>query len=173
MNPSSPIGVGLALAAMPRFSVAKRHVGKRRPYISSHRYGSVVSNRRSTFQRAFTLVEVLAALLLMAIIIPVAMDGMSVASRAGLLGQRKAAAMRVAERVLNGLIVEGETQGSTSGNTSEGDINYPWAMKSETWAEDAMLHLTVTVTFSVQGNNYDVSVSTLIAPPSSSSTTTL
>ncbi|MSU48511.1 MAG: type II secretion system protein [Opitutus sp.] len=132
-----------------------------------------LGSNRSTFQRAFTLVEVLASLLLMAIIIPVAMDGMSVASRAGILGQRKAAAMRVAERVLNGLIVEGETQGSTSGNTSEGDINYPWAMKSETWAEDAMLHLTVTVTFSVQGNNYDVSVSTLIAPPSSTSTTGL
>jgi prepilin-type N-terminal cleavage/methylation domain-containing protein len=129
-------------------------------------------NRRFGSPRAFTLVEVLAALLLMAIIIPVAMDGMSVASRAGVLGQRKAAAMRVAERVLNSLIIEGETQqGSNSGNTLDGDINYPWTMKSETWSEDAMLHLTVTVTFSVQGNNYDVSASTLLAPASSTSTT--
>jgi prepilin-type N-terminal cleavage/methylation domain-containing protein len=117
--------------------------------------------------RAFTLVEVLASLLLMAIIIPVAMEGMSVASRAGVLGQRKAAAMRVAERVLNELIVQGDTQNSTaSGNALDGDANYPWTLRSETWSEDAMTHLTVTVTFTVQGNQYDVSASTLLAPTS-------
>jgi prepilin-type N-terminal cleavage/methylation domain-containing protein len=116
--------------------------------------------------RAFTLIEVLASLLLMAIIIPVAMEGMSVASRAGILGQRKAAAMRVAERVLNELIVENETQhGSSSGSTLEGDTNYPWTMRSETWSEGSMLQLTVTVTFTVQGNAYEVSTSTLLTQP--------
>src|SRR5688572_15693618 len=86
------------------------------------------TSSRSVTHRAFTLIEVLASLLLMAIIIPVAMEGMSVASRAGILGQRKAAAMRVAERVLNELIVEGETQhASSSGNTLDGDTNYPWS----------------------------------------------
>src|SRR4051812_4984864 len=111
----------------------------------------------------FTLVEVLAALLMMAIIIPVAMEGMSVASRAGMLGTRKAAAMRITERVLNELIIENQTeQATTSGNVVDGDTNYPWSMKSETWSEDPMLHLTVTVTFTVQGNNYDVSASTLL-----------
>ena len=114
---------------------------------------------------AFTLVEVLASLLLMAIIIPVAMEGMSVASRAGVLGQRKAAAMRVAERVLNELIVQGDTQNSTaSGNALDGDTNYPWTLRSETWSEDSMTHLTVTVTFTVQGSQYDISASTLLAP---------
>jgi len=122
-------------------------------------------------RRGFTLVEVLAALLLMAIIIPVAMDGMSVASRAGILGQRKAAAMRVAELVLNELIVEGNTQqASSSGNTAAGDTHYPWTMRSETWAEDAMMQMTVTVTFLVQGNPYEVSATTLLAPPSTTTT---
>lgn len=122
-------------------------------------------------RRGFTLVEVLAALLLMAIIIPVAMDGMSVASRAGILGQRKAAAMRVAELVLNELIVEGNTQQvSSSGNTAAGDTHYPWTMRSETWAEDAMMQMTVTVTFLVQGNPYEVSATTLLAPPSTTTT---
>ena len=137
------------------------------------RFSSVgVRPVRGKARRAFTLVEVLAALLMMAIVIPVTMEGMSVASRAGVLGQRKAAAMRVAERVLNELIVEGETQQTTSsGSIADGDITYPWAMRSETWSEDAMLHMTVTVTFTVQGNNYDVSASTLIAPASSATTT--
>ncbi len=124
---------------------------------------------RSARRRAFTLVEVLAALLLMAIIIPVATEGMAVASRAGVTGQRKSTAMRIAESVLNELIVQGEAQqGTASGNRVEGEINYPWTMKSETWSEDAMLHMTVTVTFTVQGSNYDVSASTLIAPASTS-----
>jgi prepilin-type N-terminal cleavage/methylation domain-containing protein len=123
---------------------------------------------RSSFSRGFTLAEILAALMLMAIIIPVAMEGMSVASRIGVLGQRKAAAMRVAERVLNELIIEGQTQQtSASGTTAEGETNYPWTMRSQTWSEDAMLEMTVTVTFTVQGNEYDVSTSTLIAPGAS------
>jgi prepilin-type N-terminal cleavage/methylation domain-containing protein len=124
-----------------------------------------LGSSRSTFTRGFTLAEVLAALMLMAIIIPVAMEGMSVASRVGVLGQRKAAAMRVAERIVNELIVEGQTQQtSASGTTADGEINYPWTMRSQTWSEDAMLELTVTVTFTVQGNEYDVSASTLVAP---------
>lgn len=133
--------------------------------------GGAIASRRAA-ARAFTLVEVLAALLMMAIIIPVAMQGMSVASRAGLLGQRKAAAMRIADRVLNELIVEGQTaQNSSSGTVAEGDTNYPWTMRSENWSEDQMTQLTVTVTFTVQGNDYDVSASTLIVPPGSTTMT--
>jgi type II secretory pathway pseudopilin PulG len=112
-------------------------------------------------------VEILAALLMMAIIIPVAMEGMSIATRAGIMGQRKATAMRVAERVLNELLVEGETnRASTSGSTVDGDQTYPWTMRSENWPEDPMMQVTVTVTFTVQGNEYTVDLTTLI-PPSS------
>ena len=105
---------------------------------------------------------------MMAIVIPVAMEGMSVASRVGVLGQRKAAAMRVAERLLNELVIENQLQqNSSSGTTADGDTSYPWTMRSEAWSEDAMLQLTVTVNFVVRGNTYDVSVSTLVpaTPP--------
>jgi len=108
-------------------------------------------------------VEVLASLLLMAIVVPVAMEGMSIASRAGLLGQRKATAMRVAERVLNELLVENQLmQNSSSGTAHDGDTSYPWTMRTENWPEDAMQQLTVTVTFVVQGNPYEVSLTTLL-----------
>jgi prepilin-type N-terminal cleavage/methylation domain-containing protein len=125
--------------------------------------------RRSTQtfrkRRGFTLVEVLAALLFMAIIIPVAMHGMSVASRAGILGQRKVAAMRVAERVLDEMLVTGQiNSGSSNGTTVEGDTSYPWTLSSQTWSEDSLTELTVTVSFELQGNTYDVSVSTLYDP---------
>jgi type II secretion system protein I len=116
-------------------------------------------------RRGFTLVEVLAALLMMAIVIPVAMEALSVSSRVGVLGQRKAAAMRVAERLLSELIVEGQTQQATSSGTLvEGDLTYPWTSRVENWPEDALQQLTVTVQFSVQGGLFDVSASTLVPP---------
>ena len=54
---------------------------------------------------AFTLAEVLAALAFMAIVIPVAIQGLRIANLAGQVGQRKAAAGRIAERVLNEWII--------------------------------------------------------------------
>jgi len=110
-------------------------------------------------------VEVLAAMLVMAIVIPVAMEGMSIASRAGIAGVRKATAMRVAERVLNEQFVTGQLiQNTASGSVVEGDTTYPWSLDSVTWPQDAMTQITVTVTFTVQGTDYHVSVSTLFDP---------
>ena len=121
--------------------------------------------RTEGFRRAFTLVEVLAALLVMAIVIPVAMQGMSVASRAGILGGRKAAAMRVAERVLNEQFITGQlNQNTASGSITEGDTTYPWTIQSATWPQDAMTQVTVHVTFTVQGKDYEVTASTLFDP---------
>ncbi|MBI5693577.1 MAG: type II secretion system protein [Verrucomicrobia bacterium] len=114
-------------------------------------------------RRAFTLVEVLASLLMMAIIVPVAMEGMGIASRAGILGQRKVAALRIAERVIQESIIEAQTQQSTSsGVLAEGDTSYPWTLRIENWPEDAMQQITVSVTFTVQGNPYEVSLTTLL-----------
>ena len=123
-------------------------------------------------RRGFTLAEVLAALLFMAIVIPVTMEGMSVASRAGILGQRKAAAMRVAERLLNEMIVTGQvTSNAASGSTIDGDTTYPWTMRSEPWSADAMTEVTVRVSFIVQGGTFDVSASTLFDPTNAATTT--
>lgn len=123
--------------------------------------------------RAFTLAEVLAALLFMAILIPVAMHGVSVASRAGTLGQRKAAAMRIAERVLDEQIVSGQIAAATPyGSVVDGDTTYPWTMTSEPWTEDSMTVLTVRVSFDVQGSTFEVAASTLYDPTATGTTTT-
>lgn len=118
--------------------------------------------------RGFTLAEVLAALLFMAVLIPVTMHGVSVASRAGTLGQRKSTAMRIAERVLDEQIISGQMATATPyGTIVEGDISYSWTMKTEPWPEDILIMMnvvTVRVEFMVQGNTYDVAVSTLYDP---------
>ncbi len=113
----------------------------------------------------FTLAEVLAALLLMAIVIPVAVQALQVASRAGEVGQRKAAAARIAERVLEELVVERRwQQSSQNGTIQEGLQEYRWLMRLEPWSEGDLSLLTVQVTYPVQGQEYDVRLSTLVDP---------
>ena len=111
----------------------------------------------------FTLAEVLAALVFMAIVIPVAVQALRVANLAGQVGLRKAAAARVAERVLNESIITTQMQGlSQNGVVEEGQQQYRWTIRSEPWRYDAMLLLTIEVIFTVQGQKYDVRLSTLV-----------
>jgi type II secretion system protein I len=112
----------------------------------------------------FTLVEVLAALLFMAIVIPVAVQGLHIASRAGSVSERKAVAARLAENKLNELIVTGQWQSAAQkGTIQEGLQSYSWQLQTEPWAEDsAMRVVTVHVNVPVQGQDYDVHVSTLV-----------
>ena len=112
---------------------------------------------------AFTLVEVLAALTLMAIVIPVAVDAMRLANLAGQVGQRKAVAGRIAEGVLNESIVTGQLRGATqNGVIQEGAQQYQWSIRSEPWSQDAMRLVTVQVRYPVQGRDYEVRLSTLV-----------
>src|SRR5262245_51709924 len=105
----------------------------------------------------FTLAEVLAALVFMSIVIPVTVQAVRVASQAGLVGERKAAAARVAERMLNELLVTGALQQTTrTGTIEEGDRTYKWTMRSEPWGQDSMNLVTVQVIYSVQGRDYDM-----------------
>ncbi len=116
----------------------------------------------------FTLAEVLAALLFLAIVIPVAAQGLRVASMAGEVGQRKMIAARIGNKVLNELKVTGQLQNTgQTGMVQERGVSFHWAIKNQPWSEDNLSQMTVatvTVTFQAQGNNYDVHLSTLVAP---------
>ena len=99
----------------------------------------------------------------MAIVIPVAVQGLRVASLAGQVGQRRAVAGRIAERVLNEFSATGQAQdGGQNGLVLEGMQQYRWALLTQPWPEDAMQLVTVQVTFPVQGQDYDVRLSTLV-----------
>jgi type II secretory pathway pseudopilin PulG len=126
-------------------------------------------NRRSASRNAanaFTLAEVLAALLFMAIVIPVAMQGLRISSRAGALAERKREAGRVAERVLNeSIVMTNWNKSALSGTIIEGDRDYRWSLRSESWTASAMQLLSVQVTFPVQGEDHTVELTTLANPP--------
>ncbi|HZM02678.1 MAG TPA: hypothetical protein VFC44_06615 [Candidatus Saccharimonadales bacterium] len=116
---------------------------------------------------AFTLAEVLAAMLFMAIVIPVAVQGLRVASLAGEVGQRKMIATRIGNKVLNELKVMGQLQSTgQSGVVQESGLSYKWSLRSELWTEDTLTPMnliTLIVAYRAQGKNYDVRLSTLMA----------
>ncbi len=124
--------------------------------------------RTTNHQSAFTLAEVLAALLFMAIVIPVALEGMHVASRAGSVAVRKREAARVAERILNESLVttNWNNGGSQVGAVVEGIRQFQWTLRNEPWNVDqntsTMRLLSVEVTYAAQGQNYSVRLSTLV-----------
>lgn len=93
--------------------------------------------RESPRLAAFTLAEVLAALLFMAIVIPVAVQGLQIANRAGEVAQRKSQAARIAERVLNeNIVTTNWTQSSQAGTVYEGTREFRWTLHSEPWTQN-------------------------------------
>ena len=119
-------------------------------------------------QSGFTLAEVLAALVFMAIVIPVALQGLRIASLAGEVAVRKGEARRVAERVLNeSIITTNWTRSGLSVTLYEGAHQFRWLLRNEPWNQEPIRQLFVQVNFSVQGKNYDLHLSTLVdnSPP--------
>ena len=106
----------------------------------------------------------MAALLFMAIVIPVAIQGLHIANLAGEVGQRKAVAARIGERVLNELKVTGRLLNTAQiGVVLEGPTEYRWSLRAAPWTEAAMQLVTVQVNFPVEDRDYDVRLSTLVS----------
>ena len=115
---------------------------------------------------AFTLAEVLAALVFMAILIPVALEGLSIASRAGVVAARKSEAALVAERILNESVVTTNWNATVqNGIVRQGIRDFRWTLRNDPWDKDpnqnAIRLLSVEVTFAAQGRDYSVRMSTL------------
>ena len=117
-------------------------------------------------QAGFTLAEVVAAMLFMAIVIPVAIGALRIAGAAGEVSMRKAVAIRVANRVLEEVVVTGQMAANTqNGVVEDGAVEYRWSLRSQPWQGDVqypMTMLTVQVTFPIQGQDQNIRVSTLV-----------
>ena len=152
----------------------------------------VAFGKRQRPAAAFTLAEVLAALLFMAIVIPVAVQALQIASLAGEVSRRKNEAVRVAERVLNeSLVTTNWYQSNQRGIAYEGLREFQWTLSTEFWDQNntnrlpsanmgqlganrplvdqfalsqlPMNLLTVEVSFPVRGRDYSVRLSTLVS----------
>ncbi len=124
----------------------------------------------------FTLAEVLAALALMAIVVPVAIHGLRVASLAGEVAQRKSLAARLGDRLLTENIVAHQwNQTVQTGVENQGPYQFRWTIRNNPWNgasraavngssinASAIHELSADVAFTVQNQNHLVHLSTLI-----------
>jgi hypothetical protein len=132
--------------------------------------------RNDNNRAAFTLAEVLASLVFLAILIPVALEGLNIASRAGEVAARKSEAALVAESILNETVVTTNwNQSVQSGTVKQGLREFRWTIRNEPWNQDpaatTMRQLTAEVSYSVQGIPQSVRLSTLVdsSPPATQS----
>ena len=127
------------------------------------KFSTPAANRRGR-EAGFTLAEVLAALFFMALVIPVAVEALHIASVAGSMAQRKDEASRVAQQVLNENVLTGNWSQTTQGTTRRNGHDFPWRLRNETWQRDAMQLVTIEVTFSAGDRSGSVRLSTLVNP---------
>ena len=132
--------------------------------LRTNRLGQAGAGRHTA---AFTLAEVLAALLFMAIVIPAAVEGLHIASRAGTVAERKGEAARVAQRLLTeSLVTTNWNQSVLSGTLVEGRRQFRWTMHNDPWNRDpnqnVIRQLSVEVIFTAQNRDYSVRLSTLV-----------
>ena len=164
---STPVPVcapAFGVRGIPPLSRAA-HPPKRGNTPHSKPFATSGAPKRST--AGFTLAEVLAALLFMAIVIPAAIEGMHIASLAGIVAERKGGAARVAQRLLaECLVTTNWNQSVQSGTLTEGLRQFKWTMHNDPWNQDPnqnlIRQLSVEVKFAAQNRDYSVRMSTLV-----------
>lgn len=122
-------------------------------------------------QKGFTLVEVLAAIMLIAIVLPAVMKGISVAlSIAGTVRMRTEA-VGLAQEKINEITTTGDWQSDSSGDFSPDHPEYQWSSNATTWDGDeegtGIEILQVHVTWMQRGQQQEVVLSTLMRVPTS------
>ncbi len=130
----------------------------------------VAPHRRG--EAAFTFAEILAAMLFMAIVIPVAMQGLRIASDAGTLAVRKEMATQLGESMLNEVAITDEWRSGTQAGSFQSPYqDYQWELSNEPWLETGMLQLSIKVTFMLRNKEFDIWFSTLVLEEQEETTT--
>jgi prepilin-type N-terminal cleavage/methylation domain-containing protein len=132
------------------------------------------SRRRARrHRRGFTLVEVLATLVLMAIVLPVAMRGISMALRAASVSKHTSEAAALAQAKLNELVTDQTSTGALNGSGDFGADHpeYTWTCIS-TQRDYGLTQLDLRVSWKEGGlNERFVDLSTFYIPAGSSTRT--
>ncbi len=111
----------------------------------------------------FTFGEVLAGMFLLAILVPVIVEGITLANRASVVAERTATAILLAENRLQELQLSSAwTVSEQRGDFGEEWPGYSWELIKQNWELDSMLELDLEVIFQVQGREHRVRLSTLV-----------
>jgi prepilin-type N-terminal cleavage/methylation domain-containing protein len=113
-------------------------------------------------RRGFTLVEVLATLMLAAIVMPAAMQGISLALGASSYAKRSLEAAQLAETKLNEMVAMGTIQGgTTSGDFGDDWPDYKWTATVQQ-LDLNMNQIDVEVSYPYRNDQRTVKLSTLV-----------
>ena len=98
----------------------------------------------------FTFAEILAAMLFLAILVPVILQAVTVSNRMAMVAARRADALQVAENQLEeALLIEAGAIGTASGEVDRNGATYRWERRTSNWTEDDLVEVAVGVTFRV------------------------
>jgi prepilin-type N-terminal cleavage/methylation domain-containing protein len=125
-----------------------------------------VSGAKTNFKShsGFTLIELLATFVLIAIIIPVAMRGISLSTRIASHSKKQIEAISLAETKLTEfLITENWLDGDQSGDFGDGWPAYRWNLVIEDWEEEETTkQLVLSVEWSESGLGRSVTLTTIV-----------
>ncbi len=136
------------------------------------------SHSSSARADGFTFVEVLAALMFLALVIPAIVQGLTLSNRAAVIAERSALAGEYAQNKMSELLASDAWSNAptTSGDFgASGASGYQWKMSTNNWPVDTtnpMTELAVDVSYTVQGQSFNVHLSTLVSQPSASPSAT-
>jgi len=119
-------------------------------------------------EKGFTFVEVFAAMVFLAILVPAIVEGLTIANKASVVAERGSIAGELAENKMNEMLADGTWQ---SNPASGGDFGtdwpgYRWEMSQESWDQDkvnVVTELDLSVFFQVQGEEHNFELTTLVS----------
>ena len=122
-----------------------------------------MQNKSSTSCGGFTLIEILAALLLIGLILPAAMKGVSMASILISDSARKYEALDLAETKLAEIMLQEDWQHSSASGTFEDEYDqYQWTMDVSDWTVTGIKQVDLTVFWQQRNRQRDLTLSTLV-----------
>ncbi len=114
-------------------------------------------------RRGFTLVEVMAAMVLLAIVLPTAIQGtilcMNLATNARMQVQAASLAQAKLSELAATKMIDEAMQ---TGDFGEQWPQYRWLATVQPWDDPRLVELDVSVVWNRKGKDYDVTVSTLV-----------
>ena len=125
----------------------------------------IITIKRGDRFGGFTFIELLATIVLIGIIMPVAMRSIGLCTRLGGYSRRQIEAATLARTKLTELTVSQDWQSSEkNGNFGTDWPGYRWAAVVSNWTDSVVSQLDLTVTWQSQGQQRSLTLSTLVYP---------
>lgn len=117
-----------------------------------------------TRYRGFTLMEILAALLLVGLVLPAAMKGVSVVMVLASDSARRYEALDLAEMKLAEILVQEDWQSGSSSGTFEDEqyASYDWILEVSDWTTEDIQQINLSVTWQQRNRTRDITLTTLV-----------